>query len=212
MGKNRDSHLPQLARAAAPPDLAGLARVPRLEVARALGGPALAVVGGAPVVAVEREFICYFFVFARPREPRRRFWSASIVYFEMGGKKKKKDNWRRLPPLRFDLSPSQGTGYDALYLDGASSAENSAHKPRSTGEVFEWASVSDGNLAGTRKKKAQQPTLSLVVPCAFVVGHARALVAALLGRGRVGLLDRGAAEVEVAVVAVIFFFEVEIEG
>lgn len=139
--KEQDSHLPQLAGAAAPPDLAGLARVPRLEVAGALGGSALAVVGGAPVVAVEREFL--FFRFARPREPARRLWSASIVYFEMGGKKKKKDNWRWLSTFYFDFSPSQGTEYDALYLHGASSAENSAHKPRKRPRGFDRASVSD---------------------------------------------------------------------
>ena len=43
-------------------------------------------------------------------------------------------------------------------------------------------------------------------PGAFVVGQARALVAALLGRGRGGLLDRGAAEVEVAVWWCFFSF------
>ena len=57
--EKQKTHLPQLAGAAAPPDLAGLARVPRLEVAGALGGSALAVVGGAPVVAVEE--VRFFF-------------------------------------------------------------------------------------------------------------------------------------------------------
>ena len=42
---------------------------------------------------------------------------------------------------------------------------------------------------------------SLFSPGAFVVGRAGALVAALLGTGRGRLLDRGAAEVEVAVLS-----------
>ena len=69
----------------------------------------------------------------------------------------------------------------------------------------------------TERKKERKKGRSRVVPQALVF-HVRTLVAALLGRGRGGLLDRGAAEVEVAVVGVeIFSFrgfrrEVEIDG
>jgi hypothetical protein len=82
--KNK-THLPELAGTAAAPDLARLARVPRLEVAGALGGSALAVVGGAPVVAVE-----FYFFREKKEEPARR--SVSLDCFSVlpiEGKKKK---------------------------------------------------------------------------------------------------------------------------
>ena len=64
----------------------------------------------------------------------------------------------------------------------------------------------NNNNNNGRKKKPSTLSLSRLVPRAFVVGQARALVAALLGRGRGGLLDRGAAEVEVAVWWCFFSF------
>ena len=84
--KNK-THLPELAGTAAAPDLARLARVPRLEVAGALGGSALAVVGGAPVVAVE-----FYFFREKKEEPARRSVSLDCFFFSVlpiEGKKKK---------------------------------------------------------------------------------------------------------------------------
>lgn len=92
--KNK-THLPELAGTAAAPDLARLARVPRLEVAGALGGSALAVVGGAPVVAVE-----FYFFREKKEEPARRSVSLDCFFFLFCRLKgKRKNNWRPLPPL-----------------------------------------------------------------------------------------------------------------